>query len=359
MTQVPMLGRAYPAGYLPSRRLDLGFDALLEKEINISKTIRTAASASQNHLRDFLCSEGSRDSSFPSILSKADADFLGGSFARHTKNWPLDDIDVYLPLDGWNLIYVGVGGNKLPHVVRSDGSRPFNPLLLPRWTDGNYISPLKIVSEFAKVLRRHYPAETDVQAAGKCITVRLTHGETTDRDGLGYDIVPCFSMKPDDTGELDFYLMPDGAGGWMKTNPRMDTYISGLLQDLSDKAYRKVVKLVKYWSRTQLGDVFSSYYIEFAVCGAFLARNAENQIPKSVSGGLAAGFGGLLTAWESGDQKSWIPGAPPILRTYLTETQRNKLAVAKHSATLAADFEAALRFPEALSQWSAVFGQTL
>jgi hypothetical protein len=341
---------------LQPRKIDAAFDDLLGKEINISKALRTKASESQIHLRDFLCSEASRDSAFPTVLSRADTDFLGGSFARHTKNWPLDDIDVYLPLDGWNLIYLSVG-RRLPYVVRSDGSRSFNPLLLPRWMDGIYISSAKVVSEFARALRRHYPAETRISSNGTCVTVRMTHGETQDADGLGYDVVPCFSLKPDDPNELEFYLMPDGRGGWMKTNPKLDTDISDILQNFNRKFYRKVVKLIKYWNQVQLDAAFSSYYLEFAICRLFLARKSSNQLIASVSEGLALGFESLLTAYKSGDQTSWIVGAPPIQSPGLTDIQLGILDLVQSRAELAWNYEQANREADALRHWNMVFGQ--
>lgn len=81
------------------------FGDLLTNSINIREGIRTIASTSQQNLREFLQGECERDSSFPPVLRTVDNDFLGGSFARHTKNRPLDDIDIYLPLDGANLFY--------------------------------------------------------------------------------------------------------------------------------------------------------------------------------------------------------------------------------------------------------------
>src|SRR5713101_4166860 len=84
-------------------------ESLLDRQINITKGIRQKASDSQQHLREFLASERKRDASFPRVLTSADSDFLGGSFARHTKTWPLDDIDVYIPLDGEYLSYLGWG----------------------------------------------------------------------------------------------------------------------------------------------------------------------------------------------------------------------------------------------------------
>jgi hypothetical protein len=359
MNQVPAWGSIRHNLYgLQPVKIDSGLDDFLEKEINISKALRTKASESQNHLRDFLCSEASRDSDFPAILSNADSDFLGGSFARHTKNWPLDDIDVYLPLEGWNLAYLS-GGRRLPYVVRSDCPRSFNPLLLPRWMDGIYVSSARVVSEFAKVLRRHYPAGTKVSPNGTCVTVRMTHGETQDSDGLGYDVVPCFSLKPDDPNELEFYLMPDGGGGWMKTNPKLDTEISDILQDFHGKFYRKVVKLIKYWNQVQFDAAFSSYYTEFAICQVFLACKTANQFIDSVSQGLALGFEALWTAYKSGDQTSWIVGAPAIRRPYLTDLQVKKLDLGQSRAALAWEYEQAGRGEDALRHWSLVFGQPL
>lgn len=359
MNPVPAWGSILHNLYgLQPRKIDSVFNDLVEKEINISKAVRSRASESQNHLRDFLCSEASRDTAFPAILSHADSDFLGGSFSRHTKNWPLDDIDVYLPLDGWNLVYLSLG-RRLPYVVRSDCPRFFNPLLLPRWMDGNFVSSAKMVSEFARALRRHYPAGTKVSPNGTCVTVRMTHGETQDADGLGYDVVPCFSLKPDDPNELEFYLMPDGRGGWMKTNPKLDAEISDILQNFNTRFYRKVVKLIKYWNQVQLGAAFSSYYTEFAICQVFLARKTANHIITSVSQGLALGFEALLTAYKSGDQTSWIVGAPPIQPPHLSDLQFEKLDLVKSRAALAWDYEQASRDADALRQWSLVFGQPL
>jgi len=359
MNPVPAWGSILHNLYgLQTPGTDSAFDGLLDKEVNISKALRTKASESQNHLRDFLRGEASRDAAFPAILSSADSDFLGGSFARHTKNWPLDDIDVYLPLEGWNLVYFSAG-RRLPYIVRSDGPRSFNPLLFPKWTDGIYVSSSKVVSEFAIALRRHYRAGTKVAPNGTCVTVRMTHGETQNADGLGYDVVPCFSLKPDDPSELEFYLMPDGRGGWMKTNPKLDTEISDILQAFNGKFYRKVVKLIKYWNKAQLSAVLSSYYVEFAICQTFLSRKTTNQPIGSVAEGLVLGFKALLNASRSGDQTSWIVGAPPIRRPNLSDLQISRLDLVQSRAGLAWDYERAGRVTDALKHWSLIFGQPL
>lgn len=339
-------------------KIDSDFEDLLADKINISLGTRTKASDSHNHLRDFLRAENSRDASFPRVLSKADADFLGGSFGRHTKIWPLNDIDLYVPLDGQYLYYLQ-NGLRLPYSVVSDQVLLCNPLLSPRWMIGAYISSTKLVFEFSKVLARHYPKETDVRPNGNCVTIRMKQGATDNSDGLGYDVVPCFLLKPDDTKEFDFYLIPDGKGGWTRTNPKLDGYICESLQAFHQKIYRKVVKILKYWNDAQLDGAFSSYYIEFALCREFLTRKTNNNPLSSISEGLTIAFDSLQKAYGKGNQTSWIPGAPSIEKPALSLAQEIKLTGARLSSGLAWTYERTSRDAEARVEWASIFGDSL
>ncbi len=334
--------------------IDSDFEDLLSRKINIAPGIRSKASDSQNHLREFLSKERHRDTSFPPVLSRVDADFLGGSFARHTKNWPLDDIDVYVPLDGHGLFYYQ-NGLQLPFLVQSDGGLLWNPLLGSRWANGMYVSSAKVVWEFAAVLSRHYQ-DSDVRANGNCVSVRLKHGKTANNEGLGYDVVPCFSLKPRNTGEFEFYLIPDGNGGWIRTNPRFDTIWCEMLQTYHNKVYRKVVKLVKFWNENFLSRKFSSYYIEFAVCREFWGRKAKEERVSAITEGLAAGFDALARAFEAGHQTPWIDGAPAIQRPVLTPYDARVLSLARTTSGLAWINERLGKSLEARKQWAAVFG---
>jgi hypothetical protein len=339
-------------------KIDSAFDDLLSREINISPGIRSAASNSQNHLRDFLSAEALRDSTFPHVLEKVDSDFLGGSFARHTKNWPLDDIDIYVPLDGYNLLYMQ-NGLRLPYLVQSDGVTLWNPLLTDRWMNGRYISSTKVISEFCRVLTRHYPCGTEVRpdTSGVSLSVRMTHGETLHAEGLGYDIVPCFSMKPDASNEFEFYLIPDGSGGWARTNPKIDTDVCEILHAFHNRLYRKIVKLTKYWNEVRLNGTFSSYYIEFAISTDFWRLKTSGRSVSSISEGLAAAFSALERASDAGDQQSWIVAAPPIRKPDLTLLQSATLTLARAASQLAWLYEETGKDAEALKEWTLVFGE--
>ncbi len=174
-----------------SKSVSQCFEDILTNSINIPEGIRTTASTSHQNLRRFLQDECKSDPGFPPVLKIADCDFLGGSFGRHTKVRPLDDIDIYFPLDGANLFYY-VQGAVLPYTVASDGLT-WNPLLTARWANGNWVSSSKLVEGFAAVLKRRFP-QTKVKTSGQAVTVQMTLGASTASDGLGYDVVPCFSL---------------------------------------------------------------------------------------------------------------------------------------------------------------------
>jgi hypothetical protein len=86
------------------------FEKFIDKELLITQGYRSQASDSHNALREYLRTENDRDKSFPPILKNADSDFIGGSYGRETKIWPLDDIDIYVPLDGFGLVYYNTYG---------------------------------------------------------------------------------------------------------------------------------------------------------------------------------------------------------------------------------------------------------
>jgi len=330
-----------------ARTVGGAFDRFLDEEISIGRNTRSKASTSHLHLRSFLSGEIGRDASFPRILSKEDDDFLGGSFARHSKNWPLDDIDIYFPMDGHNLIYFR-RGVPASHTVVSDGVLQRNPLLDSpnRWMDGSFISSRKLIDGFAKVLNRHYPTKTRVRRAGEAVNVEMSD--------LGFDIVPCFLLRLNDPQSPDIYVIPDGKGGWKETNPRIDTAISSHLHATNGEFFRPAVKLVKWWNTERFTGQLSSYYVELAIMRSFLHNNQADHFISSLSDAVATGFEAVREAVAVGDQPSWLLNGPAI-KSDLLPFHRS-LAKIAGCARDASTAEQSGNAEYALNVWKVVFG---
>jgi hypothetical protein len=335
-------------------RINSAFDKFLADYLNIPASTRSDASTSQQHIREFLKEECVRDATFPPVLEKGDTDFISGSFGRHTKVWPLDDIDLFFPLDGGGLYYFR-NGVVTPNAVATDGDVMFNVLLGPRWASRDRISSTRLVSEFRAVLSRHY-SRSEVSADGEAVTVQLTLGANDESDGLNFDVVPCFRLDPHD-GSNSFYLIPDGRDGWKHTNPRLDESVCEALQKYNEGRYRKVVKLVKYWNDLYFEEAFTSYYVELALANHFSALMNSGRRMVSVSGGVMIAFDALKAAKLRGDIPSPVAFAAPVKTPTLNSDQDLKLTSAVELSAAAFADESAGRGEQAISRWKKIFGE--
>ncbi len=328
------------------------FRDLLDKEINISKSVRSEASTSQNNLRDNLTSQSTRDKTFPRIMSLADKDFIGGSFARHTKIKPLDDIDIYFPIDGHGLTFTDDDGIQFS--VFSDGVLTTNVILGSRWGDLGKVSSYKLISEFCKTLKSWYP-NSIVKQNGQAVTVRLTSVAVQNQNdpGLGFDVVPCFYIKQTDPNQHNFYVIPDGKDGWIRTNPRVDTNVNETLHDYHNHFYRPIIKLVKYWNAVYFRGKISSYYIELVIARAFCTRGSPIT---SLQQGLFEAFSVLGKAILLEEKAySWIAKAPAVEANELSKLDRYEAYGTAKIAEEAMKLFNEFKYTEALEKWRNIF----
>lgn len=333
-----------------ARTITGAFNRFLDSEINISAGKRSSASTSQNHLREFLVDEAGRDETFPRVLTYADSDFLGGSFARHTKIWPLDDIDVYFPLDAGGLVY-SRGGVVQAFSPLSDNVFARNPLLEDpdRWMIGSSISSKKLIDGFGKVLRRHYQATTKVRRVGEAVNVTLA-------SGLGFDVVPCISLQPQLPWQQHFYLIPDGYDSWIHTNPRIDQEMSKTLHRNNDKTLRRAVKLFKWFIGEELGGHVESYYSELEIMRAFELENSSGRYITEISIATALAFRAVKNALGNGNQEPLLENAPEVERGLVTMGNLARLKEAVEQCDHACWLEANGQVSDALKAWQKVFG---
>ena len=188
-----------------------------------------------------------------------------------------------------------------------------------------------------------------MRRAGEAVQIELA-------GGLGFDVVPCFSLKPDYSWEEPFYVIPDGANGWMRTNPRKDQDWSEQLHRDNNKTLRKAVKLVKYWNSQNLDGRLQSYFIELAIMKAFAHQNRSGRIIQEISEGTALAFGAVRDASIHRSQPAILAGAPPVERGDISQEDWNLLDAAARTAQHAWNLERQGQIQNAIKTWRLVFG---
>lgn len=299
------------------------FDNYLDKNGVISQSQISQGSDSQQHLRELLDNKSNSDPNFPRLI---DGDFLSGSYARGTKIFPLDDIDVMIVMDGTGLFPIKNGAIWQAD-IRGSGFRD-NPIL-------NYIGENNLLSSqaalrlFQDALSQSYHS-SKVSKDGQAINVWF------DAYGLGIDVVPCFHVVPRD-GTRDVYYIPNGQadGQWMITNPKIDQEISDTLHNQHNEKLKPVVRLLKLWNRNHNAEAVRSYHLE-AICWYIF-----NQYPEKINdyeGAIRYFFENSLSYFEGNCSDPTQLGAPidsylsPVFRSATIEKNKEAQAVLRQAS---------------------------
>lgn len=217
--------------------------------------------------------------------------------------------------------------------------------------NGTTISSRKLIAGLSKALHSYYPTTTRVRRAGEAASIILAND-------LGFDVVPCFSLKPRSIIQESFYLIPDGNDGWIRTNPRIDTQMSELLHVANNKTLRKAVKLFKWWNGQFIGGRVDSYFAELAVMRAFEALNRSGRMLTAVPEAVDVAFKAIHAAASTGAKDPLLFAAPAVEPGDVTHSDLQRLAASLGWCQLAVSFEAAGRMGNALACWKQVFGES-
>ena len=326
--------------------VDSAFTSLLAA-IKPTADERAQASTSQNHVRDVLRNAEARGE-IPWLLDYKE--FLSGSYIRHTKITPLDDVDLMFPLDGTGLS-VTSGGVQRSDVVEGSGTTG-SPILTSAYDNADgHKSSIKVLNAFKAVLDSYYD-RSEVKRNGQAINIWLS------TYGMGLDIVPCFHVMP--LFGQDVYYIPVGGGGsnWMKTNPK-------LAQEMLDKDaaqswlngnLKPVIMFMKYWNREKNYSRLESYHVECMVWD-FFKYTPMHGYASAVTSFLAASADRIAGACPD------PTGIGSNIDDYLTDDARQK---SKEAATDASEwagfantYSALGNVEKALECWSHVFGSAI
>lgn len=248
-----------------------------------------------------------------------EADFLSGSYKRHTKTKPLKDVDVMFVL----------GGKE-------------------KWRRNK--PPIETLQAFERCLKKKYSEQGQVEMGRRSVTVEFEKNYyPEDHEGkvLSIDAVPAFECSGGN------YEIPDKVTGtWIKTNPEKHKEQATAKNKEVDGQWVPLVKMAKGWNRANGKPIKPSFLIE--VMAEELVEAPFSTYPDEIRN--------FFAAMEANVGRTWPDPAglgPPVSDQMTPERiteAKGALQEAQRKATLARRAEETGRQGEALRIWREVLG---
>lgn len=241
------------------------FRIFRENSVDLEPSETAKARATRDFLLNQLRELFRKNSDLPDIKNYSSF----GSFARRTKIRPLDDIDLLVVLDGSDISFSP--GTYLfeqaPYLFTKNNDSP-----LKKFEDKDgYISSIKVLNKMVSSLRHvsNYK-KAEIKRDQAATVLNLSSYIWT------FDIVPAFEFTNLFSKQVSCYVIPDGKGGWMKTDPRVDAESTSRLNEKYDKRFLSYLRLLKYWNKLDLNKPkLNSYYFETLVGKVFDGHSKE------------------------------------------------------------------------------------
>ena len=247
------------------------------------------------------------------------ADFLSGSYRRHTKTKPLKDVDVLLVL-----------GDK------------------ERWRRDK--PPIGTLQALEAHLRKKYTGNDQVEIGRRSVTVEFEKNwYPEDHDGkvLSIDAVPAYELSG------GVYEIPDKiTGTWIKTNPETHREQVTAKNKELDGCWVPLVKMVRGWNRANDRPIKPSFLVE--VMAEDLVVPPFSTYPDEVRNFFAAAEANIDRAWP--DPAKLGPPVSDQMTPDLIAKAKTALQEAQRKATLAFRAEATGRQGDALRIWREILG---
>ena len=227
------------------------FSEFIKNEVNLDTTKTKIARNSRDNLLSNIKSF-SGDDDFFSINESRCLNF--GSFARHTKLRPLDDIDMMICIAGSSDRPFSYAGNGIYYVYANEKD---NKNGLNSYETKN-LNSTKVINRFiSKLSNLNDYSKAEMHKNHEAATLKLKSYD------WNFDIVPCFYCFG------DFYLIPDGNGKWKKTDPRMDNTRMTSVNQKHNGNLLELIRVVKYWNRKSSTYTINSYMLECMILNLF------------------------------------------------------------------------------------------
>lgn len=182
-----------------------------------------------------------------------------GSFERKTKIRPIDDIDLMICLsaegrrtyfESNNTIYINTSDTEADKSLITLGTSQINSTKVIN----RFINKMSELSDYSK---------SEMHKNQEAATLKLKSYT------WNFDIVPCFYTT------ADFYLIPDGAGNWKKTDPRIDNERTTSINKKYNGKLLELIRLIKYWNNRKVTIRIGSYLLECMILNRYENKSSN------------------------------------------------------------------------------------
>ena len=319
------------------------FEEFRREAVDLDQAQTQTARASRDYLVDQLSTLSRTGTELPALSGEF---LFFGSFARRTKIRPLDDIDIMVIFQSDDL-------DAVP------STEPYTYVLRPRtsdaravWrdylSDGYFVNSTIVLNRFRDSLDHvaNY-RRAELHRTGEAVTLNLTSYPWT------FDIVPACAVKNLWAREVLHFLIPNGRGGWKRTDPRVDELRLRALNRQHDGLALPVVRLIKYWNK--INYQLPSYYIENLAIDTLDGGPHITSLPSALAYFLKFSPARLLGNFP--DPKGLGPALDADVaadRKRLIEQALNRDAQHAENALM---LRALMREEEAYTRWSTILGE--
>lgn len=329
------------------RSITNAFAAFRRNCVDLDKSEVDTARKSRDYLQQQIISVAGEGKALPRLEPKYSSFVSSGSFARSTKIRPLDDIDFFLVLASLGVTMRQSLWDEYVYYLKP--TRDIS--LLGRLTNakGNVSSTrvLNILKTALATVPNYTSAH--IHRNGEVVSLKLSSYPWV------FDIVPAVAHVSFWTGEVDWYLMPNGKGDWMRSNPRKDTLMTTQANQRHNGLLLPVIRLIKYWSSQRLRQRLSSYYVETLCLKVF-----ETQRPIMTLQAGVETFFRKAPYWvrsRCSDPKGY---GPRLDQHYGRETKERVVEALRRAARTtrsALNYERAGDVQRAFEAWNTIFGR--
>lgn len=239
------------------------FGEFLSDVVNLDPEVSSQARSSRDWLLSKVREIPGKVSGFPRLYS--DRDMHYGSFARRTKIRELDDLDMIVCLSALGTTYSEEGEIVTLHVPEGIALRSLCH------TGTNLLNSRRVINLFAANLGEipQY-RKAEIGRNGSAAVLNLASYSWS------FDIVPGFFTTPEINGRT-YYIIPNGQGHWMKTDPRIDQDRATRINQAHGGYVLNAIRLLKFWNRRPTMPSMPSYLLECIALNYYTLASEASQ----------------------------------------------------------------------------------